>query len=541
VNYKETELLEQLQEVDAHEFEQFVADLWELQNWRTQVTKAADDGGIDIIAEQPTPVPQKQVIQVKRYSPSNSVGRPEIQQYASIREEQIDVDTVVIVTTSRFTDNAKEVSKSLNVKLIDGSRLYNLIDALDAFQLAHSYIDPDSGRTGRHQIDGKTNTSNSTPERQDSGERSKPIAEFDQDTQPKDVPTILPEVIKLHQKITTHFQDIRSMLDSAETAFDQQRYFDAVGGYGDVNSKRIALERKIAQYDASLTHIDNRTANHLPSTERYADQLSRLMEGVNERSQEAFRIAERAKGLELLGKEITDQVGTIEDHIERGDGLRQNGEIEAAQSQYERAKEGLKPVRETMEMYQGLITESDEAVIQTHDGIPQEISLPALESEISSRIESEEEYVDRVDIAENAAGSFDARVLTENNGGLFEKDLIEYLEKGEQPEYIFKPPRMGFRVVSSGMGDGAPQHDATASGSCFLMITDQRVLYVAGVDDHDETQRFEFEQLSDVEVSTDAASPSLAFDVSGNTYRFEGLRDNISDLAAASEFLTSHS
>lgn len=539
---QEDELLERLQEVDAHEFEQFVADLWERQDWTTRVTKAADDGGIDIIAEQSTPVPQKQAIQVKRYSPSNSVGRPEIQQYASIREEQTDVDTVVLVTTSRFTDQAKEVSKRLNVKLIDGSRLYHLIDALDALELLDSYIDPASDPTKADPAEAKSKISDAVSAETDQIGDPQPIVQLDQDTQPKDVPTVLPELIVLRQEITADFERIRTRLNNAERAFHQQRYFDAVEKYDAVNHNRLALKPKIARYDAGLTNIDNDTSDHLPAPEGYATQLAELFDGVTDRFQEAFHVAERAKGLELLRTELIEQAATVEDHIEEGDRLRQNGEIEAAQSEYERATEALEPARETKTLYEGLITEYDEDVVQSHSGQPEDVSLSELESEITARFEDEDEYRDRANIAETAAGSFDARVLTGNSGELFDQDLIEYLEDDEHPEYIFKPPRLGFSVRSASGGAATPQHDAMESGSCFLVITDQRVLYVAGVANHDETVSIEFDHLSNVQASTDAAAPSLAFDVaSGETYRFEGLRDNSADLDAAVEFLSTRS
>lgn len=140
MNQQQEVFLERVQEIDAYDFEALVADIWTKQGWETYVTSGAKDNGVDVIAEQSTPYPQKQAIQVKRYNPNNSVGRPDIQQYASIRQERTEVDSVIVVATGTFTEEAQATVRNLNVKLIDGSRLYNLIDALDVFDLVEEYL-----------------------------------------------------------------------------------------------------------------------------------------------------------------------------------------------------------------------------------------------------------------------------------------------------------------------------------------------------------------------------------------------------------------
>lgn len=534
--FSRNEFLEQLQEVDSYEFEQFVAKLWELQNWDTYVTKGADDGGIDVIAEQSKPFPKKQVIQVKRYEPSNSVGRPDVQQYASIRQEQTDVDTVVVVTTGRFTDGAEEVAKKLNVKLIDGPQLYNLIDALDAFQLAQSYIDPEVNRGGNAPTDVEAGTTD-TSRKADTVKDSQLITEFNEDTQPEDIPKFLPSIIKIRGDIGNNLQRIQSKLDSAEEAFHQERYFDAVEKYEEVNRRREELRREIVRYDAGLTYVDSNTIDHLPSTQTFTTQLAQITEKINEQSQEAFRIAERTKGLEQLVIEIRDRVDTIEDCIERGDQMRHSGEVEKGHSKYKQAKHSLEEVRKTMEIYQGLVKTYDDAVIESHQELPQGISLSKLETEITTRIDSIGEHLEIPKVAEMAAGSFSARLLTGNSGELFDKDLIEYIDEGEKLEFVFKIPRKGFRIASS-EGTEESQHDALEAGSCFLLISDQRILYIAGVDDHDETQSIKYDRISDVTTSTESTSPNLQFtNVDGTKYKFVGVRDHTSDLEPAAKYI----
>ncbi|MFC7233439.1 restriction endonuclease [Saliphagus sp. GCM10025308] len=448
MEFSQNEFLEQLQDIDSYKFEQFVGELWELQNWDTYVTKGANDGGVDVIAEQSTPFPKKQVIQVKRYRPSNSVGRPDIQQYASIRQEQTDVDTVVVVTTGRFTDGAKEVAKRLNVKLIDGSQLYNLIDALDAFQLAQSYIDPESNRNGTALTDVEGVTTNTPLRNADAVGNSQSITEFDEDTHPYDVPKLLPSLIILRREIANNLQVLQSKLDSAEEAFYKERYFDAVDEYEEVNRQREELKQSIVRYDAGLTYIDNTTIAHLTPTETFTAELTLITERINNHSQEAFRIAERIKGLDLLVTEVCQYMNDIRDHIEVGDQIRRTGKVEEGHLEYEQAKNELEDLHETLEIYQGLVSEYDDAVIENHRGPPEDFSLSELESEISSKLDSFEEHLKVPKAAEDATGSFSTGLLT-GNSGLFDNDLIGHIDDTEKLEFVFKLPRRGFKIVFS--------------------------------------------------------------------------------------------
>lgn len=102
------------------EFERFVSEVWKQMGWDTQVTPNSNDNGIDIIATKSGVHEQKAVIQAKKYSPSNKIGQPDIQQYDTLRRQDSSVDFVVVVTTSEFTSNAKNLSDNLNVKIVNG-------------------------------------------------------------------------------------------------------------------------------------------------------------------------------------------------------------------------------------------------------------------------------------------------------------------------------------------------------------------------------------------------------------------------------------
>ena len=65
-------------------------------------------------------------MQVKRYSEKNVVGSPEINSFfGALRRKQ--ADRGVFITTSSFTSDAREAAKQLNIALVDGEMLTNLM------------------------------------------------------------------------------------------------------------------------------------------------------------------------------------------------------------------------------------------------------------------------------------------------------------------------------------------------------------------------------------------------------------------------------
>jgi len=153
------ELRHWLQSIDDYEFEKFVAELWRKMGWETTVTDGSTDRGIDVIARKTEPFDTKQLIQAKRYSDGSTVGSPQIQQYASLRHQEPNVDTVVVVTTSTFSKQAAQMATDLNVKLIDGTALEAIIRQYECEELVLRYADPSATteiRTEASPIEGST-------------------------------------------------------------------------------------------------------------------------------------------------------------------------------------------------------------------------------------------------------------------------------------------------------------------------------------------------------------------------------------------------
>lgn len=133
-------VIEHLRQIDGHRFEYFIADLWEKQGWETTVSQASNDGGIDVTAKKGDPVPQKHLIQAKRYGSNTTVGVREVREYSSLYNRE-NVDAVIIVTTGSFTSQAEKEADQLNIKLVDNFYLYSIIDKADAEDLVLEYTE----------------------------------------------------------------------------------------------------------------------------------------------------------------------------------------------------------------------------------------------------------------------------------------------------------------------------------------------------------------------------------------------------------------
>jgi len=137
------EIRTQLQTIDPYDFEHFVGELWESQGWETEVSQGSNDMGVDVVATKENGLmDQKAVIQAKRYSDGNKVGRPKIQQYYTLKEQDTDADAAVVVTTSEFTSGAEDWASEHNVKLVDADDLVAIVREEDRYDLVEEYAEP---------------------------------------------------------------------------------------------------------------------------------------------------------------------------------------------------------------------------------------------------------------------------------------------------------------------------------------------------------------------------------------------------------------
>ncbi|MFC6722987.1 restriction endonuclease [Halobium palmae] len=117
----EPRILRDLRAMDPIQFEYLVADIWSELGYLVDVKEASGDKGVDVEANDPE-TGEKVVIQAKRYAESNRIGRPKIQQYHSLYQQE-GADEVVVISTGYFADTAKESAQELDVTILNGQEL----------------------------------------------------------------------------------------------------------------------------------------------------------------------------------------------------------------------------------------------------------------------------------------------------------------------------------------------------------------------------------------------------------------------------------
>jgi len=114
--------LADLELVSGHEFEHVLAEVLERIEGRATVTEGSGDQGIDVVWFKDN---ETVGIQAKAYNLDNPVGNSAVQEAytGSAVREQFEIDTSAVVTTSRYTEGAKEAADGSDVCLYGRSDL----------------------------------------------------------------------------------------------------------------------------------------------------------------------------------------------------------------------------------------------------------------------------------------------------------------------------------------------------------------------------------------------------------------------------------
>jgi HJR/Mrr/RecB family endonuclease len=113
--------LEEIDGMTGHDFEYYFANLLEKMGYtEVMVTPKSSDFGVDIIATDR--YNRKVAVQCKRYSWNNSVGNEAV--YALFTgANYYKCKRFIVVTSSKFTENARILAKEIGVELWDRTRL----------------------------------------------------------------------------------------------------------------------------------------------------------------------------------------------------------------------------------------------------------------------------------------------------------------------------------------------------------------------------------------------------------------------------------
>jgi len=110
------------------EFEVRITKLLERIGFRTELTRATGDGGIDIVAVLDRPiVGGRYIVQCKRFGDKSPIGAPMIREFYGAFVSDRSAVKGLFITTSSFTAQAEEFARPLPIELIDGAKLGDLL------------------------------------------------------------------------------------------------------------------------------------------------------------------------------------------------------------------------------------------------------------------------------------------------------------------------------------------------------------------------------------------------------------------------------
>jgi len=117
-----------LMQLSGTEFEVRVTRLLQKMGFRTELTRATGDGGIDIVAYLDRPiVGGRYLVQCKRFTDATPVGAPMVREFYGAFVADRSAVKGLFITTSSFSAQAREFVQNLPLELVDGAQLKALL------------------------------------------------------------------------------------------------------------------------------------------------------------------------------------------------------------------------------------------------------------------------------------------------------------------------------------------------------------------------------------------------------------------------------
>lgn len=112
--------LENLRTLSPDQFEEYTAELFKVMGFKTEIVGGSNDGGIDIIVKKEDVT---SFVQCKRYREKNKITPSQVRDFYGGIADKLNGGIGYFVTTSYFTEKAKEFAKERRIELVDGDRL----------------------------------------------------------------------------------------------------------------------------------------------------------------------------------------------------------------------------------------------------------------------------------------------------------------------------------------------------------------------------------------------------------------------------------
>lgn len=142
-------------------------------------------------------------------------------------------------------------------------------------------------------------------------------------------------------------------------------------------------------------------------------------------------------------------------------------------------------------------------------------------------------------LAQAATGNIKSKHLTKDSGMVFtylyDGPLINHVQDDEQPEYIFSNENKGYRITEPNGNERTPHHDGS-EGKRYLLVTDQRLLCVAGCKDGDESIEHVYDDIVEIERVGRSNVQFRATD--GKSYKFAQHGETKQTVDAAIDYIS---
>jgi len=121
------EIRQNLHGFDQERFTEFVADLWEAQGWSTTVFSTTNQVVYDIVAMRDEPEQRRLLLWTEHRADEEQIGPRTIERCATARDSSQGADSATLVTNALLRTAAKQRADGLDVTVIDGSDLVELV------------------------------------------------------------------------------------------------------------------------------------------------------------------------------------------------------------------------------------------------------------------------------------------------------------------------------------------------------------------------------------------------------------------------------
>jgi hypothetical protein len=139
----QAEIRQKLHDLEQEQFTEFVADLWEAQGWSTTVFSTTNQVVYDIVAMRDEPEQRRLLLWSEHRSGDGQIGPRTIERCATARDSSQGADSATLVTNALLRTAARQRAEGLDVTVIDGNDLIELIrfegylDRLDQDGIEH--------------------------------------------------------------------------------------------------------------------------------------------------------------------------------------------------------------------------------------------------------------------------------------------------------------------------------------------------------------------------------------------------------------------